>query len=398
MNQRQGPLDGIRILDAASLLAAPTAASLLAEFGAEVVKIEQPTVGDTMRRYPPFRDDLSLLWKVIGKNRESITLNLREPEGREIFKQLLPEFDVVTLNYRPETLVKWGLDFEDLVKVRSDIVVMHLTAFGRTGPYAQRPGFARVAEAFSGLAHRSGFPDREPVLSGYPMLGDGVAGLYGAFSALLALRERDLTGEAQLIDIGLYEPLLRLIEDQIPAYMEDGTTMDRTGNSNPLISPNGLFPTRDSKYVAIPASTDQIWSRLVDLIGDQSLLEYDSNPKRIENRERVESAVRTWTLSHDLKELVELCAEAGIACGPVYSAADIVDDPHINERQSIVEVQDAESGRPIRMASSAGRFSGFTARRPVPGPGLGAHTASVLESLLGFDAERIEELRTKDII
>jgi len=392
------PLSGVRVLDAATLLAAPTAASLLSEFGAEVIKIEQPVGGDPMRRYPPFRGDVSLLWKVVGRNRESVAVDLRVEQGREVVKQLASKCDVVILNYRPETLAKWGLDFEDLVKVRHDIVVLHLTAYGRTGPYAERPGFARVAEAFAGLTHRTGYPDLPPVMSGYPMLGDGVAGLYGAFAIMLALRDRDRTGEPQLIDLGLYEPLLRILEDQIAAYDEDGTVMERTGNVNPLICPNGMFPTKDGRFVAIPASTEPIWRRLVALIGDDSLLVYDSNPTRIVHREEVETKVADWTRSHDLIELVDICAAAGIACGPVYTAAEIVRDPHIAARGSIVDVADPETGRPVRMASSAGRFSAFSAQLREAGPPLGEHTEAVLADFLGYSQEQIDTLRADGVI
>lgn len=398
MEHAQGPLAGIRILDAASLLAAPTAASLLSEFGADIIKIEQPGSGDTMRRYPPFRDDVSLLWKVIARNRRSVTLDLRQEDGRDVLKKLAAQCDVVLLNYRPETLRKWGLDFDDLVKVKADLIVLHLTAFGREGPYAERPGFARVGEAFAGLTHRTGFPGMEPVQSGYPMLGDGIAGLYGAFSIMLALRERDRTGRPQLIDIALYEPILRILEDQIAAYDEDGTVMERIGNSNPLIAPNGLFPTRDGRYVSIPASTEAIWRRLVGLVGDEGLLAYDSNPVRIAHRQEIETKVADWTRSHDLIELVELCAEAGIACGPVYSSAEIVRDPHIAARGSLISVDDPETGRPIRMASPAGRFSEFAGTVRTPGPRLGEHTDEVLGTIAGLSGEEIAALRAKGVL
>lgn len=235
MSPRVGPLSGVRILDAASLLAAPTAASFLSEFGAEVIKVEQPGNGDTMRRYPPFRDKVSLLWKVVGKNRRSVTLDLRKTEGRQVLKDIAKTCDIVLLNFRPETLAKWELEFDDFIAIRDNIIVMQLTAYGRTGPYADRPGFARVAEAFSGLTFRTGFPGSPPSQSGYPMLGDGIAGMYGAFAVMLALRQRDLTGEPQLIDLGLYEPMFRILEDQVAAHAEDGTVMERSGNSNPLI-------------------------------------------------------------------------------------------------------------------------------------------------------------------
>ena len=386
------------MLDASSLLAAPTAASLLSEYGAQVLKIEQPGRGDPMRRYPPFRGDVSLLWKVIARNRQSLTLDLRQQAGRDVLKRLVPHCDVVTLNYRPETLARWGLDFDDLVQCRPDIIVLHVTAYGRTGPYAQRPGFARVAEAFSGLTHRTGFPDMEPVQSGYPMLGDGVAGLYGAFALMLALRQRDLTGEPQLVDLGMYEPLLRLLEDQAAAHDEDGTVMARVGNSNPLVAPNGLFPTRDGRHVSIPASTEPIWRRLVGLIGEPALLAYDSNPLRIAHRQLIEDQVRAWTASHDMSELVELCAAAGIACGPVYSAAEIAHDPQIAARQSLLSVPDPQTGRPVRMAASAGRFSGFDGETRSVGPALGEHTDQVLGELLGFTEAQLAALRAQAVI
>lgn len=393
MTKRDGPLTGVRVLDAASLLAGPTSATLLAEYGADVIKIEQPGSGDTMRRYPPFHDKVSLLWKVIARDRKSVTLNLRTPRGRDILKELAADCDVITLNNRPETLTKWGLDFEDLVKVNSRIVMLHVTAYGRTGPYANRPGFARVAEAFSGLTHRTGFAGQEPAQSGYPMLGDGVTGLYGAFAVMLALKQRDLTGEPQLIDLGLYEPFLRIIEDQIPAYTENGTVMERLGNSNPLICPNGLFPTKDGRWVSIPASTEALWKRLVALIGDDTLHAYDSNPVRIQHRAMIEGKVEAWTKSHDFKELLQICADAGIACGPVYSTEDIMEDPHIRARGSIVEIDDEECGGKVSLASPAGRFSGFEARIGKLGPRLGEHTDEILSETLGYSPEIIRKLR-----
>ncbi|WP_449415855.1 CaiB/BaiF CoA transferase family protein [Ochrobactrum teleogrylli] len=392
MTKKKLPLEGIRVLDAASLLAAPTTATLLAEYGAEVIKVEQPGSGDTMRRYPPFHDDVSLLWKVISRNKRSITLDLRKESGRKVLKELAAQCDIVALNYRPETLTKWGLDYEDFVKVKSDIIVYHLTAYGRTGPYANRPGFARVAEAFSGLTYRTGHPDKEPAQSGYPMLGDGVAGIYGAFAVMLALRQRDQTGEPQLVDLGLYEPLLRIMEDQIAAYGKNGTIMERIGNSNPLICPNGMFPTLDNRFVSIPASTEPLWRRLVGLIGDEKLLAYDDNRIRLQHRDLIEGKVTEWTRKHTLEQIVDICAEVGIACGPIYSSAEVVSDRHIAARGSVIRVEDEDVGE-IAMASPAGRFSGFEARVDSLGPRLGQHTDTILSQLLGYREDDIEALR-----
>ena len=397
MSEKPGPLSGIRVLDAATFLAAPMAASLLSEYGAEVIKIEQPK-GDTMRAIGPFRGKLSLWWKVIARNRKSVTLDLNADEGRAVLKELVAQCDVIVVNYRPDALKKWGLGFQDLVKCRADLIYFHLTAFG-AGPYAQRPGFARVAEAFAGLTNRTGFPGQPPVQSGYAMLGDGIAGIYGAFAIMLALRQRDLTGEPQLIDLGLYEPLLSLMEDLIINYDETGSRMERMGNSSPRWAPHGLFPTSDGLFVVIACSTEKLWRQLRAAMGDASLAVYDGdNHARVANRASLEGYIGKWTGRYTISELLEVCGRAGLAVGPIYSPAEIVRDPHILARGSIISLDDEESGRPVRMASPAGRFSGFKGTVRHLGPKLGEHTDAVLAELLHYAPDRIEALRKRGTI
>lgn len=395
--QAKPPLSGIRILDAATFLAAPYSASLFSEYGAEVIKVEQPT-GDHMREIGPFRGDVSLWWKVIARNRQSVTLDLNTEEGRDVFRQLASKCDVVIMNYRPDALKKWALEFEDMVKCRSDIVFYHLTAFG-AGPYAQRPGFARVAEAFAGLTSRTGFPGEPPVQSGYAMLGDGIAGIYGAFALMLALRQRDLTGEPQKIDLGLYEPLLSMIEDQIITYDETGSRQERLGNASPRWAPHGLFQTKDGLFAIIACSTEKLWRQLRGLMGDETLARYDNdNHGRVADRKSLEGQVSKWTQSHDLRDLLEICGSAGLAIGPIYSPAEIVTDPHIIARESIITVDEPETGKPIRMASPAGRFSGFKGTVRHVGPLLGEHTDAVLSGLLNYSPEQIAAFRRKGVI
>lgn len=397
MQAKAGPLSGIRILDAATFLAAPYAASLLSEYGAEVIKVEQPS-GDSMRKIPPLRGDVSVWWKVIARNRQSVALDLNTDEGRGVFKKLVAACDVVIMNFRPNALKKWGLQFEDLKKCRKDIIFYHLTAFG-AGPYEQRPGFARVAEAYAGLTNRTGFKDGPPVQSGYAMLGDGIAGIYGAFALMLALRQRDLTGEAQMVDLGLYEPVLGLMEDMIVTYDETGSRMERMGNSSPRWSPHGLFPTKDGLYAILACSTEKLWQQLRTVMGDESLKMYDNNSDlRVTNRTELEGKVSEWTKRHDLTELLEVCGKAGLAVGPIYSAAEIVKDPHIIARQSIISCDDPETRKPIRMASPAGRFSGFKGEVRTLGPKVGQHTDSVLSDLLHFSPEQIDALREKGVV
>jgi crotonobetainyl-CoA:carnitine CoA-transferase CaiB-like acyl-CoA transferase len=392
-----GPLSGIRVLDAATFLAAPYAASLLSEYGAEVIKVEQPS-GDTMRRIPPLRGDVSVWWKVIARNRQSVALDLNTDEGRAVFRQLVSVCDVVIMNYRPAALKKWGLEFEDLIHCRRDIVFYHLTAFG-AGPYEQRPGFARVAEAFAGLTNRTGFKDGPPVQSGYAMLGDGIAGIYGAFALMLALRQRDLTGQPQKIDLGLYEPLLGMMEDMIVTYDETGSRMERMGNSSPRWSPHGLFPTKDGLWAVIACSTEKLWRQLRAAIGDESLQEFDDDDAgRVARRAELEGKVSDWTRRHDLIDLLEICGKAGLAIGPIYSAAEIVKDPHIVARGSIITRDDPETQRPIRMAAPAGRFSGFKGEVRSLGPQVGQHTDRVLSELLDYSPTQIAALRAKGIV
>jgi crotonobetainyl-CoA:carnitine CoA-transferase CaiB-like acyl-CoA transferase len=392
-----GPLAGIRILDAATFLAAPYAASLLSEYGAEVIKVEQPS-GDSMRRIPPLRGDVSVWWKVIARNRQSVALDLNTEEGRAVFRELVSACDVVVMNYRPAALKKWGLEFEDLVRCRKDIILHHLTAFG-AGPYEQRPGFARVAEAYAGLTNRTGLPGGPPVQSGYAMLGDGIAGIYGAFAIMLALRQRDRTGRPQRIDLGLYEPLLGLMEDMIVTYDETGSRMERMGNSSPRWSPHGLFPTRDGLWAVIACSTEKLWRQLRAAMADPTLAEYDDDSQmRVARRVELEGRIADWTRRYDLVDLLDICGRAGLAVGPIYSAAEIVRDPHIRARGSIITRDDPETGKPIRMASPAGRFSDFAGEVRTLGPKVGEHTDRVLRELLQYTPAQIEALRGKGIV
>lgn len=394
---KAGPLAGIRVLDAATFLAAPYAASQLSEYGAEVIKVEQPS-GDSMRKIPPMRGDVSVWWKVIARNRRSVTLDFNSEEGRDLFKRLVAECDILIVNFRSAALKKWGLQFEDLVKHRKDLIYYHLTAFGE-GPYEQRPGFARVAEAFAGLTNRTGFPGGPPVQSGYAMLGDGIAGIYGAFALMLALRQRDITGEPQKIDLGLYEPVLSMMEDMIVTYDETGSRMERMGNSSPRWSPHGLFTTKEGLYVVIACSTEKLWRELRNLMGDETLKVYDNDPAgRVVKRAEIEGKVDAWTRQYEMPQLLEICGKAGLAVGPIYSAAEIVDDPHIKARGSIITIDDPETGKPVRMASPAGRFSGFKGEVRHLGPRIGEHTDEVLHDMLGLPGDRIAELRQKGVV
>jgi crotonobetainyl-CoA:carnitine CoA-transferase CaiB-like acyl-CoA transferase len=335
--ERVLPLEGVTIVDTATLLAGPLAATLLSEFGAEVIKVEGPD-GDPMRDWPPHdnRGD-SITWQSVSRNKNCRVLDLHGDTDRSELTAMLRTADVFVTNFRLETLQNWGLDWPDLERINPRLIVLHVTGFGRTGVYRNRPGFARVAEAFAGLTHITGEEGGEPKFPGYPM-GDAICGLYGAYSLMLALRARDLTGRGGLIDLGLYEPTLRLLDDLAPGYANAGVIKDRRGNRQDHSVPNGLFPTADDTYVVIPASTNNMWSRVVRLLGDDSLAQFDTLAKRVENRETIESALTAYTVQHTADELVTIMMDAGIACGKLNTAKDIVEDPHVAERGNLIEV------------------------------------------------------------
>jgi len=392
----QLPLSGITVLDISTILAGPLASSLLAEFGADVIKIEQPGTGDPARSYPPLVDGGSAQWTMLGRNKRSVTVDLHHRDAIKVVGPLVAAADIVVTNFRPATLKRFGVDFDDLLAHRSDLVMVHISAFGRTGPYSDRPGFARVAEAFAGLTHRTGDPDGPPVFAGYPV-ADGVTGIYAAFAAMLALRQRDETGEPQLADIGLYEPLLRMMEDFIVDYDATGSSVGRQGNENPHISPNNLHRTRDGHWLALPASTEQMWRRLVKVMGADDLAAYGDMSERITHRKDIEARVDAFVGEHDLEPLMEMFVDAGVAAGPVNTAADICADPHILARGSVVAVADAE-GRPHRMQAPAGVFSGFEPSIRTAAPGLGEHTDAVLTDVAGMTADDIAGLRADGVI
>ncbi|SDK27438.1 formyl-CoA transferase [Nocardioides sp. YR527] len=392
----QLPLSGITVLDLSTILAGPLASSLLAEFGADVIKIEQPRTGDPARAYPPLVDGDSAQWFMLGRNKRSVSLDLHHADAPAIVGRLVSATDIVVTNFRPATLKRFGVDFDDLVKFRPDLVMVHVSAFGRTGPYADRPGFARVAEAFAGLTHRTGDPDGPPIFAGYPV-ADGVTGIYAAFAAMQALRQRDLTGEPQLADIGLYEPLLRMQEDFIVGYDLTGRSVERQGNQNPHISPNNLHRTRDGHWLALPASTEQMWRRLVKVMDDDELADWGDLSERIAHRAEIEARIDEFVGQYDLDPLMEILVDAEVAAGPVYSAADICDDPHIRARGSIVAVPDA-AGHSRRMQAPAGKFSGFEPSIRTAAPDLGEHTESVLAELAGLSGNEIAELRKSGAI
>ena len=394
------PLAGIRILDAATFVAGPFSASILSEFGAEVIKIENPSGGDPWRRYgtPTERDGDTLAWLSEGRNRVSLPIDLRNPRGAEIFLELATQSDVVCENFRPGTMEEWGLGWEDLRRVNPRLIMLRVSGFGQNGPYRDRPGFARIAQAFSGLTHLAGMPDGPPVTPGSTSLADYTTGLYGAIGILLALRERDLSGEGQFVDLGLYEATWRLLDELAPAYAAHGIVRGREGIGTALACPHGHFQTRDEQWVAIACTSDRMFERLCQVMDRPDLWErFPLNADRVAHRVEVDGQISSFTTSLDQADLIQLCISGDVPCGPVNDIADIFKDPHIRARDNIVTLHDATAGD-IAVPGVVPKLSRTPGSVTTAGPPLAAGAADVLRDVLKFDEETIAELEAAGVI
>lgn len=395
-----GVLEGIRIVDAGTVLAAPGASTLLADFGAEVIKVEMPKIGDPVRRYPPHANGQQLGNKVTNRNKYSVTLNLNDAQGRAMFKALVRTADVVVVNYRLETLRRWGLDYDDLNHEHPELIMLHLTGYGRTGPRANWPGFARIAEAYSGLTYMSGYPDRGPMFPGYA-IGDGLGAVYGAFSLMLALFERKASGKGQLIDLALYEPIMRILDDLYVGYDVTGEVRERVGTINHVVSPSDIYPTKDGQWVVLPVSTPTMFARLCEAIGHPELIadsRFRTNSDRVQHRSELDDFIRPFMDRHTLDEVLDQFQSHDIAIGPVNNVAQVFADEHINMRGSLCSVWDPMLNRMIRMQGVFPRLSRTPGEVKRPGPEPGQDNSFVYSKLLGLTEREMSELEKRNII
>lgn len=396
---RSGPLTGIRVIDAGTVIAAPMTGGLLADFGANVVKIEEPHAGDPIRQYPPACNGQSLLSKVTNRNKQSLGLDLRAPDGRDIFLKLVQKSDVAILNYRPGTIRKWKLDYDHLAEVNPGIVVLYLTGFGSSGPYSDRPAFARIAESFGGLTHITGSADK-PVFSGYAV-ADGLGGVYGAFSIMLALYHRQVTGRGQMVDLALYEPVMRMIEDMMIVHDVTGQVRGRHGNANPSVAPNNMYRTADRKWLVLPASTPSMYARLSEALGMPELVtdpRFETNALRVENRELLEHKLDGAVAGYQSRDLLRLLHEHDVAACLVNDASDIDADPHVWERESLIKVWDENLARQVTMPGVFPRLSDSPGRVVHPGRECGQDTRRILKDRLGMRDEEIAALGEAGVI
>lgn len=391
------PLAGVRVLDIATFIAAPYCATILGEFGAEVIKIEQPGAGDPFRKFgtPSDRSDSSLAWLSEARSKKSITLDLRTPDGAGLFKRLVAMSDVVCENFRPGTLEKWGIGWDDLKAVNPDLIMLRVTGYGQTGPYKDRPGFARIAHAVGGLTNLAGMPGETPVTPGSTSLGDYLAGLYGTVGVLVALLHRRDGGGGQYIDLGLYEAVFRVLDEVAPAYAREGIIRESEGAGTRNACPHGHFPTQDGKWVAIACTTDKMFARFADVMNQPELAapeRYGPQEKRLAAQDDVIRLVSAWTAARTRDQVMDACLAGGVPAGPLNTIEDIFADPHFKARDDMETIDDPALGPVVipgvfpKLSETPGRISNL-------GPPLGNANTEIYRGLLGLSEPELERLR-----
>lgn len=396
-----GPLVGVRVLDAATFVAAPFCGTLLAEFGAEVIKIEQPKVGDSLRGFGTRTEcGDTLVWLSEARNKKSVTLDLGDAQGAALFKRLVEVSDVVLENFRPGTMEKWGLGFDELAKVNPRIVMLRVSAYGQTGPLRDRPGFARIAHAFSGLAYLAGEPGRPPVVPGSTSLADYMSGLFGAVGVLIAMRHAERTGEGQVVEIGLYESVFRVLDEIAPAYAKYGFQRERMGPDTVNVVPHSHYQTRDGQWVALACSNDRIWQRLTRAMKRPELAEdprYAITPARNTHRAEVNALVSGWVGSLDCAGVIAACEAVDAPCSKLLSIGDIFQNEQYAARQNLRKIDDPRIGELV-LPAPVPRLSKTPSELRSTGPALGNANTEIFGDLLKLSDDELARLEAEGII
>jgi succinyl-CoA:(S)-malate CoA-transferase subunit B len=394
-------LQGCRVLDVASFLAGPFCATQLGEFGADVIKVELPGIGDATRRFGTMTDcGDSLPWMSESRNKRCITLDLRKPDGVVLLKRLVEQSDVLVENFQPGTMERWGLGWDVLSAVNPRLIMVRISGYGQTGPYKDRPGFGRIGNAFGGLSFLAGYPDRAPVTPGSATIPDYMAGLYGALGTLLALQAREKTGRGQFIDIGLYEPIFRILDELAPAFQQKGFVRQRMGPGTVNVVPHSHYPTKDGRWIAIACTNDKIFARLAEAMGRPELTGDDRWGKlsaREADRAVVDETVGAWTVLYDRADLMQMCERSQVPCGPVYAIDEIFEDPQYAARENILRMQDPRLGE-VAVPNVVPRLSDTPGSVKWLGMELGAHNEEVYRGLLGLDEGEMGRLRGAGVI
>ena len=394
------PLAGLRVIEMGSLIAGPFCGQVLGDFGAEVIKLEDPKVGDPMRQWGRSKPQgLSPWWPVIGRNKKSVTVDLRTDEGRDLARVLIAKADVVVENFRPGTMEGWGLGYEALSTLNPGLVMARVSGFGQTGPYSHRAGYALVGEAMGGLRHITGEPDRNPARAGIS-IGDSLSGLNTALGVMMALHARQHTGRGQVVDTAIYESVLTVMENLITEYDLTGYVRERSGAVLPGIAPSNVYPTKSGELVLIGANQDTLFRRLCELMGRPDLADdarYRDHAARGAHQGELDARIAAWTADHLIEELLPRLEEAGIATGRIYRAPDMLTDPQFIARESIVSVPHPVFGQ-VKMQNAFPRLSETPGGVRWTGPTLGEHTDEVLREVAGYTDEAIAGLRARKVL
>lgn len=393
------PLDGLKVVELGTLIAGPFAARLMGEFGAQVIKIESPDGGDPLRKWRKLYEGTSLWWYVQSRNKQSLTLNLKHPDARDVFRKLIAEADILIENFRPGVLEKLGLGWDVLHALNSRLVMVRLSGFGQTGPLKEQPGFGAVGESMGGLRYITGFEDRPPVRTGIS-IGDSIAALWGVIGALMALRHRDMNGgQGQVVDVALYEAVFAMMESLVPEFDVFGFIRERTGNIMPGITPSSIHTTSDGKHVQIGANGDAIFKRFMlaiersDLAHDPALAD---NAGRDQRRDEIYGVIDRWAASHTLEQVLATLERAEVPASKIYSIEDMMRDPHFLARE-MFESARLPDGKTFKIPGIIPKLSDTPGKTEWLGPGLGEHNVPILQRL-GYDAAQIEALKVAGAI
>ncbi len=393
------PLSGLRVIELGQLIAGPFASKILAEFGADVIKIEPPKTGDPLRTWRLLHEGTSVWWAAHARNKRSVTLDLRQPEGQEVIRKLAADADILIENFRPGTMEKWGLGFNDLHALNPKLIMLRVSGYGQSGPYRDRPGFGVIGEAMGGLRYLSGEPGRPPVRVGVS-IGDTLSGLHGVIGVMMALRHREQQGGVgQEVDVALYESVFNMMESLLPEYSKFGVVRQPSGASMPGIVPTNAYLCRDGRYALIAGNGDSIYKRLMEAIGREDLANdtnLANNVGRAANAERIDAAISAYTEQHSLDFVLEAMNKAGVPAGKSYDAADIAQDPHYQARDMILDAT-LSDGSVVQVPGIVPKLSQTPGQITRPAPELGQHTAEVLEEL-GIGAAQQADWKERGII
>ena len=391
------PLKGIKVIELGTLIAAPFCSRILAEFGAEVIKIESPDGGDQLRQWRKMYEGTSLWWYVQSRNKKSLTLNLRSAEGQEIVRKLVQDADIVIENFRPGALEKWNIGWEQLSAINPRLIMVRLSGYGQTGPDRDKPGFGVIGESMGGLRYVTGYADRPPVRLGVS-IGDSIAALYGVIGAMMALQHRHASGRGQMVDVALYEAVFSMMESLVPEFDVLGFVRERAGNALPGIVPSNTYPTQDGKFVIIGANNDAIFKRLMNAMGRSDLADdaqLATNAGRVPRTAEIDAAIGAWTAAHDLDVVLKALDGVDVPAAKVYDVADIVSDAQYLARD-MIEQHQLPDGKPVKLPGIVPKLSDTPGATEWIGPKLGEHTAEILRGL-GYDTAAQQALKARGV-